>query len=75
MRHYLDEVIPPVPGNKGRLIGQMARLKLKEIWAVRIRLQLAEKIRDLALFIFAIDSKLRGGDFHVYIRASAYTRQ
>ena len=49
-----------VPWNKGRLIGQKAPLKLKEIWAIRIRLQLAEKARDLALFNLAIDSKLRG---------------
>jgi integrase len=48
--------------NKGRIVGQKAPLKLKEIWAIRIRLQLAEKVRDLALFNLAIDSKLRGCD-------------
>lgn len=48
--------------NKGKLIGQKSPLKLKEIWAIRIRLQLSEKIRDLALFNLAIDSKLRGCD-------------
>jgi len=36
--------------NKGKLIGQKSPLKLKEIWAIRIRLQLSEKMRDLALF-------------------------
>jgi integrase len=56
-----------VPWNKGRLVGQKAPLKLKEIWAIRIwairiRLQLAEKARDLALFILATDSKLQGCD-------------
>src|SRR6476660_4837752 len=50
------------PWNKGRLIGQKLPLKLKEIWAIRIRLQLAERVRDLALFNLAIDSKLRGCD-------------
>ena len=50
------------PWNKGRLIGQKLPLKLKEIWAIRIRLQLAERLRDLALFNLAIDSKLRGCD-------------
>ena len=50
------------PWNKGKLIGQKAPLKLKEIWAIRIRLQLAKHIRDLALFNLAIDSKLRGCD-------------
>ena len=39
-----------VPWNKGKLIGQKAPLKLKEIWAIRIRLQLARRARDLALF-------------------------
>ena len=28
------------PWNKGKLIGQKAPLKLKEIWAIRVRLQL-----------------------------------
>jgi len=35
---------------------------LKEIWAIRIRLQLSHRIRDLALFNLAIDSKLRACD-------------
>lgn len=51
-----------VAWDKGRLVGQKAPLKLKETWAIRIRLQLAEKARDLALFNLAIDSKLRGCD-------------
>ena len=51
-----------VPWNKGKLIGQKSPLKLKEIWAIRIRLQLAKRTRDLALFNLAIDSKLRGCD-------------
>jgi hypothetical protein len=50
------------PWNKGRLIGQKLPLKLKEIWAIRIRLELSERLRDLALFNLAIDSKLRGCD-------------
>lgn len=37
---------------------QKATLKLKEIWGIRIRLQLARRTRDLALFDLAIDSKL-----------------
>ena len=48
--------------NKGRLLGQKPPLKPKEIWSLRIRLQLADKPRDLALFNLAIDSKLRGCD-------------
>lgn len=48
--------------NKGRLLGQKPPLKPKEIWSLRIRLQLAVKPRELALFNLAIDSKLRGCD-------------
>ena len=48
------------PWNKGKLVGQKAPLKLKDIWAIRVRLQLSNDIRNLALFNLAIDSKLRG---------------
>jgi integrase len=51
-----------IPWNKGRLLGQKPPLKPKEIWSIRIRLQLAGKARDLALFNLALDSKLRGCD-------------
>lgn len=51
-----------IPWNKSRLVGQKPPLKLKEIWAIRIRLQLARRARELALFNLAIDSKLRGCD-------------
>ena len=53
---------PFEPWNEGKLVGQKAPLKLKGIWAIRIRLQLGHKIRDLALFNLAIDSKLRACD-------------
>ena len=48
--------------NKGRIVGQKRPLKPKHVWAVRVRLELAENHRDLALFNLAIDSKLRGCD-------------
>jgi len=48
--------------NKGKLIGQKPPFKLREIWAIRIRLQLAENHRELALLNMAIDSKLRSCD-------------
>ena len=51
-----------VPWNKGKLIGQKPPLTLKQIWAIRIRLQMDQRRRDLALFNLAIDSKLRGCD-------------
>ena len=50
------------PWNKGKLVGQKRPLKLKEIWAIRVRLQLTQKTRELALFNLAIDSKLRACD-------------
>lgn len=53
---------PRVSWNKGKLIGQKAPLKLKGIYAIRIRLQLEKRVRELALFNLAIDSKLRGCD-------------
>ncbi len=43
-------------------MGQKLPLKLKEIWAIRIRLEMARDRRDLALFDLAIDSKLRSCD-------------
>ncbi len=51
-----------IPWNKGRLVGQKKPLKSNEIWAIRTRLQISHKIRDLALFNLALDSKLRGCD-------------
>ena len=51
-----------IPWNKHRLIGPKPPFKLREIWVIRIRLQLAKRVRDLALFNLAIDSKLRGCD-------------
>jgi integrase len=45
-----------------KLTGQKPALKMKEVMAIRIRLQMAGKIRELALFNLGIDSKLRGCD-------------
>jgi hypothetical protein len=50
------------PWNKGKLLGKETPFKLKEIWAIRVRLQIASLCRDLALFNLAIDSKLRACD-------------
>ena len=52
----------PEPWNKGKPVGQKAPFKLKEIWAIRVRLQLFRRARDLALFDLGIDSKLRACD-------------
>jgi hypothetical protein len=51
-----------IPWNKGKLSGQKRPLKLQEIWAIRFRLQIQGRSRDLALFDLAINSKLRARD-------------
>ena len=50
------------PWNKGKLAGQKAPLRVRDVWAIRTRLQFQERVRDLALFNLGIDSKLRGCD-------------
>ncbi len=50
------------PWNRGKLIGPKPPLKAKEIWSIRVRLQVGNRIRDLALFNLALDSKLRACD-------------
>ena len=50
------------PWNKGRLVGQKRPLQPKQVWAIRARLEFSNRLRDLALFNLAIDSKLRGCD-------------
>ena len=61
----MDEAVVrahPEPWNKGKLVGQKAPFKLKEIWAIRVRLQLFGRTRELAPFDLGIDSKLRACD-------------
>ena len=50
------------PWNKGKIVGQKSPFKVKDIWALRVRLQMEHRIRELALFNLGIDSKLRGCD-------------
>jgi integrase len=50
------------PWNKGKLIGARPPLGPKHVWSIRTRLLLERRIRDLALFNLAIDSKPRGCD-------------
>jgi integrase len=50
------------PWNKGKFTGAKPPLQPKHVWAIRTRLQIASRTRDLALFNIAIDSKLRGCD-------------
>ena len=50
------------PWNKGKLVGPKPPFKLQEIWAIRIRLEIGHRGRELAVFNLAVDSKLRGCD-------------
>ncbi|WP_282610965.1 tyrosine-type recombinase/integrase [Pelagibius sp. Alg239-R121] len=59
----LPAIRPQRPAwNRGRIVGQKRPLLQKHVWAIRVRLEIAENRRDLALFNTAIDSKLRGCD-------------
>ncbi len=51
-----------VSWNQGQIVGPKPPLKPKHIWAIRTRLQHDGRVRDLAMFNTAIDSKLRGCD-------------
>jgi hypothetical protein len=48
--YQIVEYRPRPAWNKGKIIGQKPPLKLKEIWAIRVRLHLAKNYRDIALF-------------------------
>jgi integrase len=51
-----------VPWNKGKLTGAKPPLRSKHVWSIRTKLQIEGRVRDLAMFNLAIDSKLRGCD-------------
>src|ERR1700716_1643336 len=51
-----------VPWNKGKLTGAKPPLRPKHVWSIRTKLQIDQRMRDLAMFNLAIDSKLRGCD-------------
>jgi len=68
--HLLPDESYQAPSNRSpKLVGQKPPLKPKEVWAIRIRLQIKGMRRDLALFNLAIDSKLRSCDL-VALRVS-----
>src|SRR5215471_11061784 len=48
--------------NKGKMIGPKPPLRPGHVWAIRAKLHLERRTRDLAMFNLAIDSKLRGCD-------------
>lgn len=63
MENHRDAMqMHPLPWNKGKLVGPKPPLRPSQVWAIRTRLQMENRKRDLALFNLAIDSKLRGCD-------------
>ena len=64
MTSALPMIVPQLTHSRrtGKPTGQKPPLQPKEVWAIRVRLQIAGRSRDLALFNLAIDSKLRGCD-------------
>jgi integrase len=73
MQHLSSHSINRVPWNKGKITGQKPPLKRNEIWAIRVRLQIRGRLRDLALFNLAIGSKLRACDL-VRLRVADVTQ-
>jgi hypothetical protein len=57
-----DQTARRPPWNRGKLIGAKPPLLLKHVWSIRSKLRADGRIRDLAMFNLAIDSKLRGCD-------------
>jgi hypothetical protein len=51
-----------LPRNKGKITGPKPPLRPGHVWAIRAKLHLEKRTRDLAMFNLAIDSKLRGCD-------------
>ena len=60
------------PWNNGQIVGQKALFKVKDIWALRVRLQMESRVRELALFNLGIDSKLKQA---LSTNADHFTRQ
>jgi integrase len=58
----IESVSKHVPWNKGKIVGAKPPLRPKHVWSIRTKLQVEGRVRDLALFNVAIDSKLRGCD-------------
>jgi hypothetical protein len=65
MQDQVNAALTPhrrLPWNKGKLIGAKPPLRPKHVWSIRTKLQIEGRVRDLAMFNLAIDSKLRGCD-------------
>ena len=51
-----------LPAAPRRIVGAKLPLRPMHVWTIRLRLQIERRVRDLALFDIALDSKLRGCD-------------
>src|SRR5438270_7018371 len=51
-----------LPAALPRIVGAKLPLRPMHVWTIRVRLQIEQRVRDLALFDIALDSKLRGCD-------------
>jgi integrase len=49
-------------GTRAEMVGAKRALKRQQVWAIRFWLDRERRLRDLAMFDLAIDSKLRGCD-------------
>ena len=58
----IENASKQAPWNKGKIVGAKPPLRPKHVWSIRTKLQVEGRLRDLALFNVAIDSKLRGCD-------------
>ena len=67
----IESVSKHVPWNKGKIVGAKPPLRPEHVWWIRMKLQVEGRIRDLALFNVAIDSKLHSCD--VAARKSSMT--
>ena len=61
-RDYKPAVHSGSAWNKGRIVRQKRPFEPKHVWAIRVRLEIAQRTRELALSNLAIDSKLHGCD-------------
>lgn len=50
------------PWNKGKSVGPKPPLKIEHVQAIKLRLRMEDRKRDLAMFCLALDSKLRASD-------------
>jgi hypothetical protein len=62
---HINDMLSRPPWNKGKMTGPKAPLRPGHVWAIRAKLHLEKRVRDLAMFNLAIDSKLRGCDLVV----------